>query len=246
MDFKEIKEKLSFFKYIDPFYYVDRYLMPKVNPSGNELVSWVVYIVSAFVFAVTIYIAMGLILATPSPMVIVVSGSMEPTYYRGDVIVLQGVAPGSLLAHEVNLQRPTLKNVPLVDFARTDYVNDKIIFENEQEVPFNRSSDIVVYFSELKQQPIIHRAVAKIRTQDGWYVITKGDNNKIVDQECGIIAPGYSIKNCISLYAIPVEKIEGKAILRIPMIGCAKLWIFDNISSLITTGSLPADFRGIC
>src|SRR3989344_1625461 len=78
-------------KWLDPFTYVDLYLMPMVNPKGDKLVENIVYVVSALVFAFVIYnFVLAGILGTASPLVIVYSGSMEPVLYRGDVVVLTG------------------------------------------------------------------------------------------------------------------------------------------------------------
>jgi len=245
MDLDTVKGKLGFLKYLDPFHYVDLFVMPIVNPDENESISWIVYIVSAFVFAVAIYSILGLMLGTTSPMVIVVSGSMEPVYYRGDVIVLQGVNSDTLLAQDVKMSISTLENTPYNQIATTNYLTEEINFKDEITVPFSTNNDIVVYFSDLRQQPIIHRVMAKIHAQDGYYVITKGDNNNVIDQECGNIIPGRA-PNCISLYPVPVSELDGKAVLKIPMVGCVKLWLFDNLGSIITTGKLPENYRGIC
>src|SRR3989344_357360 len=106
-----IKEKLKVLKYIDPFYYVDTYLVPKINPKNIEWINWVIYFVSALFFAWLIYAILGALLATSSPMVIVVSGSMEPVLYRGDVVVMQGVSPENIKAEQTELNMATLKGV---------------------------------------------------------------------------------------------------------------------------------------
>ncbi len=245
MGLDNIKKKLEFLKYLDPFHYVDIFIMPVVNPKDNEFISWGIYIVSAFVFAIAIYSVLGFVLGTSAPMVIVVSGSMEPVYYRGDVIVLQGVNPDTLLAPTVELDVSTLATVFYTQIATTDYLEEKIHFKNEITVPLSTNNDIVVYFSNLRQQPIIHRVIAKLHAQDGYYVVTKGDNNNVIDQECGNMRPG-KLPTCISLYPIPVSELDGKAVLKIPVLGCVKLWLFDNLGSLITTGKLPVNYRGIC
>ncbi|MBN1941593.1 MAG: hypothetical protein JW772_05420 [Candidatus Diapherotrites archaeon] len=251
MGLKEIREKL---KWLDPFTYVDKYLMPKINPSNNEYVSLVVYLVSAFVFAWLIYTGLGIAFGTPSPMVIVVSGSMEPVYYRGDVIILFGANTGNVNAREVELSVPTLKRVPFSEIAQPAYIQNsvarinKIRFNNGEEIPIETTGNIVVYFSDITRQPIIHRAVAKIKADDGYYVLTKGDsvNNYTIDQDCGRILPTGPEKNCISLYPISIQDLQGVSAMQIPFVGCIKLWIFDDLFSLISTGRLPPDFRGVC
>ena len=39
-------------KWLDPFTYVDLYLMPMVNPKGDKLVENIVYVVSALAFVI--------------------------------------------------------------------------------------------------------------------------------------------------------------------------------------------------
>src|SRR3989338_135460 len=108
MMLEQLRKKLGFLKYLDPFYYVDTYLVPKINPKNTEWINWIIYLVSALFFAWLIYTILGLLLATPSPMVIVVSGSMEPVLYRGDVVVMQGASPEDIRAEQVELDMPTL------------------------------------------------------------------------------------------------------------------------------------------
>lgn len=48
------------------------------------------YIAAGIAVAIVVYYALGFILQTSDPIVTVVSGSMEPTLYRGDMVVLRG------------------------------------------------------------------------------------------------------------------------------------------------------------
>ena len=246
MGWSELKKKLE---WLDPFTYVDRFLMPRLNPNNNEALSWIVYIASAFVFAWLFYTVLGLVLGTGSPMVIVLSGSMEPLYHRGDVIVMQNANAENLLAPIVELDNESLVESPLDSFANAIYseqngVIQSLEFSGGQQLPITQQGDIVVYWSDLQQKPIIHRAVAKLHAQDGWYVLTKGDSeqNSSIDQDCGRIILGHPDKECITLYPIPVEKLEGKSSFSIPLVGCLKLWPLDNLISLITTNKLPEHF----
>lgn len=236
-----IKEKI---KWIDPFTYVDRYVMPYINPSNNDAISWAVYIIFAFVFAFVIYTVLGLILGTPTPMVIVVSESMEPELYRGDVVVLTGVTAEQLNAQLVELPERNLQGAYLSSFATLTYsISDdtsqllkSITFSNNQEVVPNTEGDIVVYISNITGEQIIHRAVAKIRAADGYYLITKGDNsatNKTVDQDCGKVVLGRAERACITLYPVNLSELQGKAVFRVPLLGYVKLLIFDDLPNLI-------------
>ncbi|MBU0662528.1 MAG: hypothetical protein ABH854_00430 [Candidatus Diapherotrites archaeon] len=253
---RELREKL---KWLDPFTYVDLYVMPRVNPKENEYLAWAVYIVFAFIFAYVFYTGLGLLMGTASPMVIVVSASMEPVLYRGDVVFLQGVSPENLNAPEVELNEPTLNRRGLNEFARIAYllredgalVAQQVEFLNgtPKVLPIEKTGDIVVYYSALRDEPVIHRIAAKLHAQDGYYLLTKGDNvlkNTTLDQDCGTVSDGVPQQSCITLYPLPVQNIDGRMLFKIPLIGCAKLWIFDNLGSLATTGKLPENFSGFC
>ncbi|MDP6671008.1 MAG: hypothetical protein QGI60_04285 [archaeon] len=303
----EMMEKISEFrkklKWLDPFTYVDHFLLPKVHALNknmqylvfvatylllviiistvigvvpfflalitlfyawlfffekNEAVDWGVYLLSAFVFAWAIYSVFGLALGTSSPFVIVMSGSMEPLYHRGDVIILQGAFFNSITAPETTLQQ-SLNQTPFDSFAKSNdsqgpngRLIESIEFNNGETHQITQDGSIIVYNSpniNNASGPIIHRVVSKINAQDGKFFLTKGDsiNNNTIDQDCGRTIYGVPEKdNCIMLYSVKESEIEGKALFQIPVIGCVKLWLFDNLASLISTRELPEHFSGIC
>jgi len=245
----KIKQKLQFLKYIDPFYYVDTYVVPKVNPKNIEWVNWVIYLVSALFFAWLIYTVLGLLLATSSPMVIVVSGSMEPVLYRGDVVVMQGASPEDIRAEQVELDMPTLKEIALIKIAKSDSIPpNNLLFTSGEIVPITETGDTVVYTSNSIRnfgQPVIHRVVAKVKVRDGYYLITKGDNNNVIDQECGTIVAGLPQYQCITLYPIPAQEIKGRAVFKIPLVGYMKLLVFDDLPALVF-GCRPGSTSALC
>ncbi len=294
--FAALKKKL---KWVDPFTYVDLFILPKLHALNKnlqltvfvasylillflvflvlgvtpfflialsafyvylfffekeEFLDWGIYLLSAFIFAAAIYSLLGLALGTASPMVIVVSGSMEPLYHRGDVILMQGVSFEQFAGQEISLNQP-LSSTPFASFAKTipespSFSNPltAIQFNDWQQLSIDKEGSIVVYFSERIQEPIIHRIAAKIKAPDGDYLLTKGDspNNYTIDQDCGAISYGVPEKNCITLYPVKEEQLQGRALLNVPVVGCVKLWLFDNLQSLVTKGSLPQEFSGIC
>lgn len=245
MNPKKIRKKL---KWLDPFTYVDLYVMPKVNPHDNEAISWAVYLVSAFLFAWLIYTGLGLVLGTASPMMIVVSSSMEPLYHRGDIIVLHGASPENLEGKTIKLETPSLQEKELASFATPSYSGSQIqsiAFNSGQTIEITKDGSVVVYWSLHLEKPIVHRVVAKLEAGDGWYVLTKGDskNNTTVDEDCGFIINGVPEKTCIELYPVPLERLQGKAFLHIPLVGCAKLWIMDDLGSLLLTGRMPVEYE---
>jgi signal peptidase I len=296
----EFRKKL---KWLDPFTYVDLFILPKVHALSknmqnivfvatflllvllvstiigvvpfflalitlfyawlfffekNEAVDWGIYLLSAFVFAWAIYSVFGLALGTQSPFVIVMSASMEPLYHRGDVIILQGASFDSITAPETTLQQP-LSQTPFDSFAKPNSSNgsngrliESIEFNTGETIQITQNGSIIVYNSQninSASGPIIHRVVSKISASDGKFFLTKGDsiNNNTIDQDCGRIIYGVpENEGCIMLYPVKESEIDGKALFQIPAIGCVKLWLFDNLASLISTRELPGHFSGIC
>jgi signal peptidase I len=176
---------------------------------------------------------------------------MEPNLYRGDVMLLQGINSKELKAPEISFNYPTLNNVQLSDLSQTicvdnqgninscdyfrkllilnlikaqDFTTQKIVFVNNKEITLNKEGDIIVYFSEEAGIPIIHRVVAKLKANDGYYFLTKGDSklNPLIDQD-----------KVLSLYPLPEKKVVGKTILRIPLIGYVKLLLIDDLQVLL-------------
>ena len=244
-----LTEKLQ---WLDPFHYVDLFVMPRVKKhTQNRIVEAAVNLVFAAIFAAIIYAVLGVLFGSSTPLVIVYSESMEPGFYRGDVMALTGATDASVYAQEVTLDR-SLAEAPLEAFAAPKYekgVLKALEFENGKEIFVNESGSVIVYPAYPSGLPIIHRVIAKINANDGTYFLTKGDNdltNPTLDQDCGTILLNNPQKKCITFYAVKTEQIQGKAFLKIPFVGCVKLWLVDDLFSLATTGRLPRDFKGIC
>jgi signal peptidase I len=253
----KLRSKLSFLKWIDPFTYVDLFVMPHVKRiTTSASIEFIVNVFFALLFAWVIYFLLGLILQTATPLVIVYSASMENTFFRGDVMALSKVSDSDNFGGTIFLDR-TLSNAPVSSFASVTYESDQlksIIFSDDstsQEFFPDKSGEVVVYSAYPSGLPIIHRSIVKIVALDGNFVLTKGDNsatNKTFDEDCGNILPGLEIpqKQCITLYPIRVSKLQGKAFFGVPLVGCVKLWLIDDLFSLIFSGKLPRDFKGIC
>ena len=150
-----------------------------------------------------------------------------------------------------------IKNVPVEKYLTAEYFDgankpvSKLIFNDGQEVIPTTEGSVVVYNSYPKGLPIIHRSIVKINALDGTFILTKGDNkitNNTFDQDCGNVDPLRlkSDKPCITFYAVPIQEVQGVAFFRVPVVGCVKLWLVDDLVSLLTTGKLPRDFKGIC
>lgn len=249
--FSKLKEKL---KFLDPFYYVDLLVMPKIKKyTDSKIIENIVNVFFAAIFALLLYTILSFIFQTATPLVIVYSASMQPNLFRGDVIGLRAASQNDYFGEEVFIDDKIL-NKPVNEFLNPIYESgqvSKLVFDNNQNVLVEKDASIIVFNSIPDNLPIIHRSIVKIIANDGNFVLTKGDNfntNPTFDQDCGEIDQlrNTSEKNCVTFYAIPINEIEGLAFFRIPLLGCIKLWLVDDLLHLIFTGSLPPDFSGIC
>lgn len=263
--YNSLKEKL---KWLDPFTYVEillrKYHPKKTKPAfQDEAIDSIVYVVSALVFAFLLYSILGFLFNTSSPMVIVSSASMVPEMYRGDIIVLYGEK--NIKAQEVSLNT-SIGNKMYFEFGKTfpepiekfiDPATGKIVIKvseakeleiGGEKIPVTKDGDIIVYFSPFSGKEIIHRAIAKIHASDGTFFLTKGDANPSIDQECTPINNSFGDTQylaCITKNAVPENEIKGKAVFRVPLLGCIKLWVFDNIPAILS-GRSNSDFSGLC
>ncbi len=241
--FSKIKKKLSFLKFLDPFFYVDNFLLPKINPGKKEWIEWIVYALTAFVSAFAVYAMLGFLWGTASPMVIVYSGSMEPTFYRGDIMGLISFSvQKSGLNPPIEVNQDSLKGISLYSIAKPVYEKNggviqikEISFDSGIVLSVKKEGPVIVYYSDYLQKPIIHRAIALLHAKDGYYVLTKGDSiyNSTVDQDCGKVVYGMPEHECIALYPVPVSEIQGMAFLKIPLLGYAKLLVFDDLPNFL-------------
>jgi len=236
---KKKKSVTCYLKWVDPFTYVDLLLFKlfdEPDTTQKKILFWIIYIAFAFIFAYLLYRISGLILNNTTPFATVVSASMEPRFYRGDVVIL--TAPKNLKATtatiDINLAEKDLKEFAELSYKINEYGLEQIdsIKIGDTNIAINDiySNDIIVYHSNIRGIDIIHRIVAYIHANDGNFIITKGDNNKtnrIIDEDCNIDREtGIPQNACLNIYPIPVDKIKGKMIGKVPYIGYAKLFLF--------------------
>jgi len=124
------------------------------------------------------------------------------------------------------------------DLCKKYYKKNNLVFQtpcikkayyNDKEIPFSKDLDLIVYTpkkTEIYGQlggDIIHRSIFAIRSKDGVYYFTKGDNNPIYDFQFSQPTTGY--KNL----APTSEQLKGRVILKIPYIGNVKLVITPQV-----------------
>ncbi len=76
------------------------------------------WLLVALVIVVSVEYGLRLALHTDTPLVIVVSGSMEPVFYKGDVVVLKGVNPNDVHVGNVIVYKRPGFEYPIIHRVR--------------------------------------------------------------------------------------------------------------------------------
>ncbi len=225
------------------------FLKKRYSLSGwkAEAVDWGVGFAEAAIFY---FIILPLVLGAYPPAVVVQSCSMAGTYNVGDIAVMVGAPFGSIRAPLVNASSLNYSIYPNNISEQTQ----ELIFPGGQKVPVTKKGDIILHISPINGEQIIHRAIAKVITPQGRFIITKGDANPIPDsakiecaewvQEsggmrctkirstvshiCTSADKGYP--GCLST-PVPEGKVLGKAAFTIPLLGHVKM-LFMHIITL--------------
>jgi signal peptidase len=111
---------------------------------GKFFDSSLVYILIGVILAFGINHGLALALSTDIPIVAVESGSMEPTFYRGDILVLHGAPAEDLDVGDIIVFSPASDSTPVVH--RIVDVNSDGTFQtkgdaNSGQLPFEKSID---------------------------------------------------------------------------------------------------------
>jgi signal peptidase I len=189
----------------------------------DEVKEWVI---SFIVVAVIYFIVLPAILSTSSPMVVVSSCSEAGYLNIGDILVLKGVDIETIRATEGEVNS-WVKVVPVIKGNTTEGVDF-----NGKYIKANDSNDIIVYVANPYGAQIIHRVLAKVKMNDRYYLITKGDANPLPDQ-FGIIdnqIVGCWTENpnvCVSTPVTQNTLVGKKVFFRIPIVGHLKLLFCD-------------------
>jgi signal peptidase len=246
-------------KHFDPFHYSDLAL-ERLGLAESGVFRFIFEAATAFIVAFFLYLLAGFLLGTSMPVVVVVSGSMEPILHRGDVVVLQGVAPMDLSGQSFAYSSP-LEGKSLSELGSPlSYVNEEGVASTYgvklqgQPISFDRNGDTVVYFSAFSGEPIIHRVMLKLNGSDGVFLLTQGDANPTFDQDCGRVAqkpplvacgPDFNYlvirgdsalcvqKACITPFVVDAKKVAGRQVLKIPLIGYVKLLLLDDVLEVL-------------
>jgi signal peptidase len=121
--------------------------------SHKKIIIAAVMICIAFFGSFLVYFGLQVVLNTEAPIVIVVSGSMEPSIREGDLLFVSGA-----------IEPEDIKNGTAED-------------KNGDVTVFNARG----LWAGAPEEPIVHRVVDKYLVGDTWYFRTKGDANLIYD-----------------------------------------------------------------
>lgn len=204
---------------------VNDFIKPKKKKKTNLIHDIAIPIASA----IAIWVLLTVVLQTATPLNVVTSCSMVPVLERGDLIVVQG---GNIDAPTVQTNGSISEINAIVHRSQCTAVKrngqeiatqcTSNLTVNNQTINTLRTqvlnSSVIVYEANPQSYGlIVHRAIVKLTNGNESYYLTKGDNNQIADQEAGITP-------------VPPEKIQGKVILRIPLIGYFKLFLYGQFN----------------
>ncbi|NJF25067.1 signal peptidase I [Thermococcus sp. Bubb.Bath] len=85
---------------------------------GEEWKKEAAWILISLLVVVGINYGLKFAMATNSPLVIVISGSMEPVFYRGDVVLLKGVNPNDIHTGDVIVYNAPMYAYPIIHRVR--------------------------------------------------------------------------------------------------------------------------------
>ncbi|MFW5872198.1 MAG: signal peptidase I [bacterium] len=193
----------------------------KVSDFLNEdsILSWIANIALAFVLIkFIIYPFLGLIFATPYPIVAVVSGSMEhhgsfDDWWESPTLLNNGRSTQEEYYGKYGIDR---NNFLMFPFSNGFNTGDIMVLRGADKENID-VGDIIV-FRAREGEPIIHRVIEKNINGESVTFRTKGDNNPM----------SYDFES-----EIPYESVIGKAIFRIPYLGYVKIWFFGLIDLIM-------------
>jgi len=191
----------------------------------NSVWSWLANIVLAFILIkFVIYPGLGLLLGTGYPIVAVVSGSMEhdssfEEWWSTANCCAEASCTTRLSPSEIYAGYGiTYDNFKEFSFSNGFNKGDIMILRGPTEVAVG---DVLVYWTDSKAEPIIHRVVQAKGVANDPVFKTKGDHN------CA--SAGFE-------QSIGKDRMIGKAAIRIPFLGWIKIGFVEllKIAGLVS------------
>lgn len=179
----------------------------------DSISSWIANLIIAFLLIKFIFYPLfGLVLGTQFPVVAVVSSSMEHHPFNFDAWWMK--------SQDFYLS----KNITKFEFLSYPFDHGfnkgDIMILSGADVNRIKKGTVIVYWSG-KKYPIIHRFIGKNIVMNQTYLMSKGDNNPYMIRTFGLDET-----------RIPPDRVVGKAILRIPLLGYVKIWFVDLLQMM--------------
>lgn len=193
--------------------------------------SWLANVVVAYLFIVFIfYPGLGLLLNTSYPLVAVVSGSMEHMKISHDNNINPHLCGFQYSETDYFVDFDEyweicgnwyeIKNITKQNFSNFNFKNGfnkgDLIFIYGTKPKNLKIGDVIVFKSNIRPEPIIHRIVDINEINGELIFTTKGDHNKSygnVDIE------------------INENNILGRGLFRVPLLGWFKIWVTNLLTN---------------
>jgi len=92
---------------------------------GKEIIEGIVI---AVVLYLVISLTMSYALKVENPVAVVISGSMEPVYYRGDIIVIKGTDSSNIQVRDIVVYKRPYQDIPIVHRAINIIEEDGVLY----------------------------------------------------------------------------------------------------------------------
>ncbi|UCE43921.1 MAG: hypothetical protein JSV57_06140 [Candidatus Bathyarchaeota archaeon] len=165
----------------------------------NEIVQTIILIAITVVGVAAFWFGLRFAFQTEFPLLAVASGSMEPTLYRGDLIIVQGVS---------NFSELHVGTYKFLNGTLNPNPGEAIVYYDP------RYGKVPVYLPVAgNARLIVHRAIDKQQADNGtWYFTTAGDK--------------YGTKDTWSPFL--QDYIVGRVIGKVPWLGHVPLFLHEN------------------
>ncbi len=199
----------------------------------DSISSWIVSVILAFVIVkFIIYPLLGLLLGTGYPVVAVVSGSMEhKAVLSNGKYEICGDKFGTKPEMNFDLYWATCGSfyqdikISKEDFGRFRFKNgfntgDVMVIYGVKPKDI-KIGDVIVFRSNIRKEPIIHRVIETKEANGKMIFKTKGDHNS---------------NSGIDDTNIAEDRLIGKAVFKLPFVGYVKI-MFVKLLSLLGVGN---------
>ena len=179
----------------------------------DSVLSWIVNIILAFVLIkFIVYPGLGLLLGTGYPIVAVVSSSMK---HDGSFDNWWSTQENWYSGYNISSEQ-----FSSFDFRNGFNKGDIMVLYGKKPKDI-KVGDVIVFRSK-RPDPIIHRVVKGWELDEKYYFQTKGDHNSD------------SIKSfTLDETNIGEERLLGKAVFRVPLLGYVKIWFVELIQLVV-------------